>query len=143
MAGNAAAGVSRLVAGTAAVAGALFIVIPRFAFPPCASEGHTVTRCADTAAAEMVLGGLLLAAGLVAPVARRSWVLLAELAALCVALAAAWFLPDVFGYCPSPRMRCHYGMVPAIRFTAGLAAAVLISAAAFRANAADLRGEPS
>jgi hypothetical protein len=28
----------------------------------------------------------------------------------------AFWLPDKFGYCLSPRMPCHYGMVPAVRF---------------------------
>lgn len=143
MAGNATSGMGRLVTGTAAVAGALFIVIPRFIFPPCSPEGHATTHCADTASAEMVLGAVLLAAGLLAPAARRPWVLLAEMAVLCAALALAWFLPDVYGYCPSPRMRCHYGMVPGVRFTAVLAAAVLLSSVAFRANAAAIRGETS
>ncbi len=143
MAGNGIAGSSRLVAGTAGVAGALLVIVPRWVFPPCDTAGHGVAHCANTAVAEMTLGTVLLAFGLFAPATRRQAALLAEVGILCAALAVAWFLPDAIGYCPSPRMRCHYGMVPAIRFVAGLAATVLTLGVALRAGSGAPRGAPT
>jgi hypothetical protein len=33
-----------------------------------------------------------------------------------IVFGISFWLPDKFGYCLSPRMPCHYGMVPAVRF---------------------------
>jgi hypothetical protein len=33
-----------------------------------------------------------------------------------IVFGISFWLPEKFGYCLSPRMPCHYGMVPAVRF---------------------------
>jgi hypothetical protein len=37
-------------------------------------------------------------------------------------------LPDTFGYCLSPGMPCHYGMVPAVRFLSVVGIIVMLGA---------------
>jgi hypothetical protein len=119
----------KLVAITGVAAGLLLMVVPRYVLPPCEHGGFAGTHCSDTARAEVFLGALVLAAGALALDPKRRWVPLASAAAACILLGVAWFMPDVTGYCPSPRMPCHYGMVPGVRFIAALAAVVLIPAA--------------
>jgi hypothetical protein len=118
--------VRKLVSGTGIAAGLLLAILPRWVLPPCGHEGLPGLHCADTARAEIVVGALLVAAGALAIGAARSWLLAADAAGCGALLAFAWLLPDVTGYCPSPRMPCHYGMVPGVRLVAMIAAAVLL-----------------
>ncbi len=124
----------RLVSVASVAAGALLVVIPRWVFPAC-GHGDLPTRCAQTARAEMVLGVVLVAAGVLAWDARRPAAIAAHAVGSCVLLALAWIAPSFFGYCASPRMPCHYGMVPGVRFVAALAGAALVAAAASIASA--------
>ncbi len=118
----------KLAAAIPVAAGALLAIVPRFVLPPCGWGGGM--HCASTARAEIGIGVLLVAVGAVALSARRSRLVIATAAASIALLAAAWVLPDVIGYCASPRMPCHYGMVPAIRLIATIAGVALIAAAA-------------
>lgn len=121
---------TKLVAGACVVAGLLLVVIPRFLFPPCEWIGLARMHCTDTARAEIVVGALLVAGGAAALAVRRRRPVLWIAVASVGLVSAAWFAPSVFGYCASPRMPCHYGMVPGVRFVAALAGAVLVAAAA-------------
>jgi uncharacterized protein DUF4418 len=129
--------VKALVAATDLAAGVLLLAVPRFVFPPCGWEGRPNMHCTTTAWAEVALGVLLLAAGAVAIARPRlvgatAWI-------SCALLLAAAAAPSVYGYCASPKMACHYGMAPSVRFVAGVALAVLLAAMAFSRGGA--RGE--
>ncbi len=115
----------RLVASTGIVAGILLAVVPRYVLPPCGSLGYPRMHCSDTARVEILLGFALTGVGVVAAAARKPWLLMASAAASAAILAMAWFAPDVYGYCMSPRMPCHYGMVPGVRFISALAGTIL------------------
>jgi len=134
--------VRKLVSGTGIGAGLLLAIVPRWVLPPCGHVGVPGLHCADTARAEIVVGVLLVAAGALAIGAARGWLLAADAAGCGALLVAAWLLPDVYGYCPSPRMPCHYGMVPAVRLVAAVAAAVLVIGGVALARARRKRGEP-
>ncbi len=118
----------RLVAVTGIAAGLLLGVVPRYVLPACEYEGHPRMHCSDTARAELVVGALLVVAGAFASAVKRPRPVMGAAAVSCALLALAWFMPDVYGYCASPRMPCHYGMVPGIRFIAVLAGVLLIAA---------------
>jgi Domain of unknown function (DUF4418) len=124
---------SRTVALISVAAGGLLIAVP-WIFPACAHAG-AITGCAATARAEMAMGVLLVAVGALAFDARRPAAVAAHAVASSALLAAAWAAPGIWGYCPSPRMACHYGMVPAARFVAVLAGTILLAVAATLANA--------
>lgn len=110
----------RLIGTTALVGGALLVVVPRFVLPACEWAGHPAMRCSRTAHAEMIAGALLVGLGAIALFARRPRaVLLAGVLALGI-FAVAWMLPERIGYCHNVRMPCTYGMVPGIRFLAGV-----------------------
>lgn len=128
-----------LVAATDLAAGVLLLAVPRFVFPPCGWEGRPNMHCTTTAWAEVALGLLLLAAGVVAIVAARRGIVAAAAWISCALLLAAAAAPSVYGYCASPKMACHYGMAPSLRFVAGVALTVLLAAMAFSRGGA--RGE--
>ncbi len=115
-------------ASAAAGAGLLLVVVPRWVLPACEYAGHPRMHCSDTARAEMLLGVALVAVGLLVFTARRPWSALASSSLAAVLLVLAWVMPDVYGYCASPRMPCHYGMVPGVRFISALAGLVLVAA---------------
>ncbi len=137
----------RLVTWTTVIVGALLVVVPRYVLPACEYEGLPRMHCSDTAHAEMLVGALLVAAGALSIDAERLALSAASAVAACALLAVAWFMPDVHGYCASPRMPCHYGMVPAVRFVVVLGGAVLVPGAirlgrAARAASAQPGGAP-
>ncbi len=115
-------------ASAAAGAGLLLVVVPRWVLPACEYAGHPRMHCSDTARAEMMLGAALVAAGVLVFTARKPWSALASSGLAIVLLVLAWAMPDVYGYCASPRMPCHYGMVPGVRFIATIAGLSLVAA---------------
>lgn len=131
----------RAVIATALAAGALLVVVPRWVLPACEYRGFPRMHCSDTAAAEMAIGVVLLAVGALVA-GTGSGPLAAAGAALSSALLVlAWLMPRIRGYCPTPKMPCHYGMVPAVRFIAGAAVLVLVPAAVMLMRSARRRGE--
>ncbi len=117
----------RLAGITMILAGLLLAVVPRYILPACEFEGFSRMHCSDTAQAEFVAGILLALAGIGALVLKSP--ASAGSAILGLALSVgAFVLPDKFGYCHSSKMPCNYGMVPAVRLIAVLAALLLIIA---------------
>ncbi len=131
----------KLVAATGIAAGLLLAIVPRWILPPCSHEGLPRFHCADTARAEIVVGLLLAASGVLALAWSRGRLVAANAAGSGALLVAAWFLPDVYGYCPSPRMPCHYGTVPAVRLVAALGAVALVVGGVALARARRMREE--
>lgn len=127
----------KFIAFTIITAGILLILVPRFILPACEYEGFSRMHCTDTAIAVMVLGALLVAAGGAAFLARTTWLLIADAVIACIILGAAFSMPNVYGYCASRNMPCHYGMVPGVRFIAVLAILALLTGIALAAR--DLR----
>jgi fructose-specific phosphotransferase system IIC component len=132
-----------LAASAAVAAGVLLVVVPRYVLPACEYAGYPRMHCSDTARAEMILGAALIAAGALVFAARRRWPIVASAAASCVVLGLAWYMPDLYGYCASPRMPCHYGMVPGVRFVAALAGAVVVAATLLFARSTRTKTEAS
>lgn len=133
----------RLAASTAVASGLLLVLVPRYVLTPCEYAGYPRMHCSDTARAELILGAALLAAGALLFVARRPWTVLAGAVVSCVLLGLAWYAPDLYGYCASPRMPCHYGMVPGVRFIAALAGAPLVAATLLLARSTRRKSEAS
>jgi hypothetical protein len=106
----------KLVAFTALVSGTLFILIPRYILPACEYEGFPRMHCSDTAHAEQVVGAVLIVVSCMTFLVRSTTMPLISAILLAIVFAVSFWLPDKFGYCLSPRMPCHYGMVPAVRF---------------------------
>lgn len=127
---------------TSITAGLFLIFIPRFILPACEYEGFSRMHCSDTAIAEMVLGALLAAAGSAAFLATSPRFLIADAVIACVILGAAFFMPNVYGYCANRNMPCHYGMVPGIRFVAVLAMIALLAGIAIAARGLKKRPWP-
>jgi|WetSurSiteA1Bulk_404760.scaffolds.fasta_scaffold100970_2 hypothetical protein len=105
----------KLVAFTSLISGILLVLIPRYILPACEFEGFPRMHCSDTAYAEQVIGVVLIVlSGMTFLVKSAAMPLVSAILAIIVFGIAFW-LPDKFGYCLSPRMPCHYGMVPAVR----------------------------
>jgi len=118
----------RFISITAIVTGILIIIVPRYILPACEYEGFPRMHCSDTAYAEFILGGVLIALGsILAFVKIDALTLPAAVAALCLYFIA-YLLPDTFGYCKSTRMPCNYGMVPGIRVLAVSGAILMVVA---------------
>jgi Domain of unknown function (DUF4418) len=127
--------VKKLVAAADLGAGALLVVVPRWVFPPCGGVGRPPMHCTTTAGVELALGVLLLAAGAVVLAARGRLLVRAGAWASCALLLAAGVAPSVYGYCASPKMACHYGMAPSVRFVAAVAGVMVVAAIALGRNA--------
>ena len=110
----------KLVAFTSLVSGILFILIPRYILPACEFAGFSRMHCSDTAHAEQVIGALLIAVSGITFLAKSATMPLIGAILSAVVFGIAFWLPEKFGYCLSPRMPCHYGMVPAIRFLSAI-----------------------
>ena len=120
-----------LVSFTSMLAGVLLVILPRLVLPACEYEGYARMHCTDTALAEYVIGAVLIAAGGMTLGSKRAWAPLAGAALSCLLLAAAWTMPEIYGYCANRKMPCNYGMVPGIRFLSVTALIVQIAALAF------------
>jgi hypothetical protein len=106
----------KLVAFTALISGILFILIPRYILPACEFAGFSRMHCSDTAHAEQVIGAVLIVVSCMIFLVKSTTMPLIGAILSAIAFGISFWLPDKFGYCLSPRMPCHYGMVPAVRF---------------------------
>lgn len=105
-----------VVAITTLVCGILFFLVPRYVLPACEYAGYARMHCSDTAQAEQVIGAALIAVSGMTFLVRSTSMPLVSAVLSTIVFGIAFWLPDKFGYCLSPRMPCHYGMVPALRF---------------------------
>ncbi|HWR73278.1 MAG TPA: DUF4418 family protein [Nitrospirota bacterium] len=124
----------KLISITILVAGLLLLVVPRYILPACEYEGFSRMHCSDTAAAEFIIGALMLVTGGIAFAVRKPWLVVIAGAVACALLALAFFMPEVYGYCANRKMPCHYGMVPGIRFIAVLLSLILMIGTALLAR---------
>jgi hypothetical protein len=85
-------------------------------------------HCSDTARAEFLVGALLMIIGGTTLVVKKEIIIGIGAVVSCILFIVAFWLPDKFGYCQSPRMPCNYGMVPGVRFIAVVGALIMIIA---------------
>ena len=130
-----------LAALLALAGGALLLVVPRFVFPACEYLGRGRMHCTDAAHAEFVVGGLLAAAGVCLLALRPGWPAFAAAAVAAALCVAAALVPAYTGYCANPDMACRYGMVPTVRFVAGVVGLAQVAAAAGLARGAARGGD--
>ena len=109
---------NKLVAFSSLACGLLLILIPRFILPTCEYEGYPHMHCSDTARAEYITGALLVLTGCGTPFLKTETTTMLGALAAGILFAVAYWLPDMTGYCQSPRMPCNYGTVPGLRFVA-------------------------
>jgi hypothetical protein len=105
-----------VVALTVLVCGILFLVVPRYILPACEYVGYARMHCSDTAQAEQVVGAVLIVVSGMTFLVKSAMMPLIGAILSTIVFGIAFWLPDKFGYCLSPNMPCHYGMVPAVRF---------------------------
>jgi Domain of unknown function (DUF4418) len=118
----------KLVAITALSAGVLFIVVPRYILPACEFAGFSRMHCSDTAQAERIIGALLIVVACMTFFVKSMMMPLVSAVLSIIVFGLAFWIPDKFGYCQSPRMPCHYGMVPAVRFLSIIGVLIMIGA---------------
>lgn len=106
----------KLVAFTSLISGILLIIIPRYILTACEYGGFPRMHCSDTAQAELVMGALLIAVSAMTFLVKSATMPLIGAILSIIVFGISFWLPEKFGYCLSPRMPCHYGMVPAVRF---------------------------
>jgi hypothetical protein len=117
-----------LISLTAFLSGLLLILIPRYILPACEYAGYPAMHCSDTARAEYIVGALLLAAGIGTFLLKSTTTSIVSAAVSIILYVIAFLLPDKYGYCHSSRMPCNYGMVPGIRFVAGISGIIMVVA---------------
>jgi len=118
----------KLVAITTLAGGILFLLVPRYILPACEFVGFPRMHCSDTAQAERVVGAMLLVVSCLTFFVKSKKMPLAGAILSILVLGLAYWIPDEFGYCQSPSMPCHYGMVPAVRFLSILGILIMIGA---------------
>ena len=133
---------NKLVAITALVTGALVLLIPRYILPACEYAGYPHMHCSDTARAEYVVGALLLLIAGATFFLKKGKPLLAPAIAGILCYVAAFWLPDIIGYCQNPRMPCNYGMVPGVRFIAVAGTIIMVIASFNLLKSAQKKGKP-
>jgi hypothetical protein len=106
----------KLVALTSLISGILLILIPRYILPACEFGGFSRMHCSDTAHAEQIIGAVLIVVSCMTFLVKSATMPLIGAILSIIMFGISFWLPEKFGYCLSPRMPCHYGMVPAIRF---------------------------
>jgi hypothetical protein len=104
-----------VVAITTLACGILFFLVPRYVLPACEYAGYARMHCSDTAQAERVVGAVLIVVSGLTFWVRSKLMPLVSAILSSILFGIAFWLPDKFGYCLSPKMPCHYGMVPAVR----------------------------
>jgi Domain of unknown function (DUF4418) len=115
-----------VVAITTLVCGILFLLVPRYVLPACEYSGFARMHCSDTAQAEQVLGAVLIVVSLITFLVKSRMMPLVSAILSTIVFGIAFWLPDKFGYCLSPKMPCHYGMVPAVRFISIIGILIMI-----------------
>ncbi len=116
----------KLVSITAIIGGILLILVPRYILPACEFEGFPHMHCSDTAHAEQIAGTILMAIGIAMFFFKRPVPMISSVVVACIVFGISFWLPDKIGYCLSPRMPCHYGMVPGIRFIDVIGSVIMI-----------------
>jgi hypothetical protein len=116
----------RVVAITALVSGILFILVPRYILPACEYTGHARMHCSDTAQAVQVAGAALIVVSAMTFLVKSAGMPLVSAIFSLIVYGIAFWLPDKFGYCLSPRMSCNYGMVPAVRLLSIIGIVIMI-----------------
>lgn len=130
----------KVVSLTALVCGILFVLVPRYILPACEYAGYARMHCSDTAQAEYVVGALLILAGGMTLLVKSAAMPLVGSFFSCILFGLAYWIPDKFGYCQSPRMPCNYGMVPAVRFLSIIGLLIMLGAIASIANSYRKKG---
>jgi hypothetical protein len=115
-----------VVAITALVCGILLLLVPRYVLPACEYAGLSRMHCSDTAHVEQVAGVVLIVVSGMTFLVKSTTMPLISAILSTIVFGITFWLPDKFGYCLSPRMPCHYGMVPAIRFLSVIGILVMI-----------------
>jgi hypothetical protein len=117
----------KLVVGiTALVFGILYLLLPRYVLPVCEYSGFARMHCSDTAQAEQVIGAVLIVVSGMTFFMKSATMPLVSAVLSTIVFGIAFWLPDKFGYCLSPKMPCHYGMVPAVRFLSIIGMLIMI-----------------
>jgi amino acid permease len=117
-----------LTAITSLDGGLLLVLVPRYILPACEYEGYARMHCSDTARAEYATGALLIAIGFIMlSIRNRAAVVTSAVGALIIFGVSFW-VPAIFGFCLSPKMPCHYGMVPGVRFVSAVGMFITIIA---------------
>jgi len=132
----------KLATITAVVSGVLLLLVPRYILPACEYEGYPHMHCSDTARAEYIVGVLLLAIGGATSFAKTLRTVVVGAVVSSLLYGAAFWLPDIVGYCQSSRMPCNYGMVPGVRFIAVAGAAIMIIAIVSLLKTSRKKGNP-
>jgi uncharacterized membrane-anchored protein len=83
-------------------------------------------HCSDTAQAEQVIGAVLIVVSGMTFFMKSATMPLVSAVLSTIVFGIAFWLPDKFGYCLSPKMPCHYGMVPAVRFLSIIGMLIMI-----------------
>lgn len=118
----------KLVAITTLSGGILFFLVPRYILPACEFAGFPRMHCSDAAQAERIVGAMLIVVSCMTFFIKSKNMPLTGAILSIPVFGLAYWLPDIFGYCQSPRMPCHYGMVPAVRFLSIIGILVMIGA---------------
>jgi hypothetical protein len=118
----------KLIAITALAGGVLFFLVTRYILPACEFAGFPRMHCSDTAQAEWVVGAMLIVVSCMTFFIKSDKMPPAGAVLSILLFGLAYWIPDKFGYCQSPRMPCHYGMVPAVRFLSILGIVIMIGA---------------
>ena len=130
----------KLVAITTLAGGILFILVPRYILPACEFAGFPRMHCSDTAQAERVVGAVLIVVSCMTFFVKSGKIPLAGAILSILVFGLAFWIPDKFGYCQSPRMPCHYGMVPAVRFLSVLGILIMLGAVFIIARSSGKKG---
>lgn len=118
------------------VLGLLVILVPTYLLPVCApmevispvvnvqTPAHVAVKymkCHWTGQAEMGIGAVIMALGLLMLLSRSACVRLGlSLSVICVAMLAAAIPTVLIGVCPGEMMPCHMGTLPALLLLSGL-----------------------
>lgn len=132
----------RTVVITTLVFGVLFLTVPRYVLPACEYLGHPRMHCSDTAHAEMVVGAALIAVSCITFLVKSALLPLVSAVLSAVMFGIAFWLPDKYGYCLSPNMPCHYGMVPAVRFLSVIGIIIMMVVVFIIARSSRRKGSP-
>lgn len=118
------------------VLGLLVILVPTYLLPVCApmevispvvnvqTPAHVTVKymkCHWTGQAEMGIGAVIMALGLLMLLSRSACVRLGlSLSVICVAMLAAAIPTVLIGVCPGEMMPCHMGTLPSLLLLSGL-----------------------
>jgi len=132
----------KLVSLTALVIGVLFFLFPRYILPACEYAGYPRMHCSDTAQGEYMVGaGLIVVSGMTFFVKWKKMPLVSAILSIPLFCLAFW-LPNYFGYCHSPKMPCTYGKVPAVRLFSTIGILIMLGAIFGIAQSYRKKGNP-